>query len=163
MIAGTEGLISTPALGTEALIIAPLKGLPVTLEFMHASTTASASSESDHHQMNQCVDRLIATDVSLESLSGLVIDLAAHVLLNSFMVGMVLSEANSCLISLMGPLVVGNQCDQTGHLALCHHQGQICLIDRSGSLMIVDLLALPNCLLVMTTFPEVPATTVGLT
>lgn len=90
MIAATEALTSTRVHATVVLITTALSralGLD-------ASMTVSASSESDHHQMNRCVGRLIATDVFLESQSGLVIVLVAHVLPNSSMAGMDLLEEN---------------------------------------------------------------------
>lgn len=151
----TEALTSTHVPAMQVLItIAPLKALG-----LDAPANVNAISALDHRQMNRCVARLIVTDASLGTQSGPLTGLAGLALIN-FMAGMVLLEASSCLISRTA-LAVENQCDQTDHLPLFHHQGLTCPIDRSGFPMNGGLPASTNHL-VLKIFREALAMTVGL-
>lgn len=152
----TEALTSTHVLVTQVLItIAPLKALG-----LDAPANVNAILAPDHHQMNRFAVRFIVTDVSPGTQSGPLIGLVALALTN-FMAAMVPLEASSCLTSPMA-LAVESQCDQTDHLALHHHQGPTCPIDRSGFPMNAALPASTNHLHVLKNSPEALAMTVGL-
>lgn len=152
-------VVTDTSISTLALVLITI-ALSMARAVMSGVMDASVILERDHHQMNQCVDHLIARDVLHANPSGLVIDLVAHVLLNSSMVVMGLFEASSCLISLV-VLVVGSQCGLTGHPAPSRHQGLTCQTARSDFQTNVDLPASLNRLLEMNS-PEAPAMTADL-
>lgn len=128
-------LISTRGLVTRSLILtAHLMAPALRLVDMDASVKL----ELDHHQRNQCVVPLTATDARRESPIGLVTDRVDRVFLISFKVETDLLEVTSCQM-FPAALAVGKQCAQTGQPELSHHPGLNCQIARSGLLMNDDL------------------------